>query len=63
MLVVFGHACTTAGGVVKSSKISVEALVTFIKNPTGAMPKLHPDPLDEREVNAVETYVRTLRRP
>ena len=30
----------------------------FVRNPTGAMPKLFPSPLDDAEVIAVATYVR-----
>jgi len=57
------HGAQGENGVAKSSKTTMDALVAFIKNPTGAMPKLHPDPLDDREVSAVATYVRTLQRP
>jgi alcohol dehydrogenase (cytochrome c) len=56
------HGAKGENGVAASSKTTVEALVAFIRNPTGAMPRLHPDPLDDREVLAVATYVRTLQR-
>jgi mono/diheme cytochrome c family protein len=57
------HGAKGENGVAKSSRNSMEALVAFIRNPTGAMPRLHPDPLNDAEVNAVATYVRTLQRP
>jgi alcohol dehydrogenase (cytochrome c) len=55
------HGARGEQGVTKSDKRTLEALVAFIKNPTGAMPKLYPAPLDEAEVTAVATYVRTLQ--
>ncbi len=57
----FCSACHGADGelaVASSDKRTRESLIAFIKNPTGAMPKLYPSPLDEAEVTAVATYVR-----
>jgi mono/diheme cytochrome c family protein len=48
-------------GVAQSKKTTLDALVAFIMNPTGAMPRLHPTPLDDAEVSAVATYVLTLQ--
>lgn len=48
-------------GVVQSRRTTIEALAAFVRNPTGAMPKLYPAPLDDAEVSAVATYVRTLQ--
>ena len=65
---IFGQFCSACHGargeqgVAQSKKTTADALVAFIKNPTGAMPKLHPDPLDEREVQNVAAYVLTLQR-
>ena len=56
------HGARGEQGVAKSDKRTLAALVAFIKNPTGAMPKLHPVPLDEAEVTAVATYVLTLQQ-
>lgn len=64
---IFGQICAACHGargeqgVVQSDKDTLEELVAFIRNPTGAMPKLHPDPLDDREVDNVAAYVLTLR--
>jgi ubiquinol-cytochrome c reductase cytochrome c subunit len=55
------HGARGEQGVAGSDKRTQAALVAFIKNPTGAMPKLYPQPLDEAEVTAVATYVRTLQ--
>jgi alcohol dehydrogenase (cytochrome c) len=55
------HGARGEMGVVQSRKTTLDALVTFIRNPTGAMPKLHPTPLDDDEVTAVATYVLTLQ--
>ena len=54
------HGARGEQGVAGSDKRSLEALVAFIKDPTGAMPKLYPQPLDEAEVTAVATYVRAV---
>lgn len=65
---IFGQFCAACHGakgeqgVVQSDKKTLEALVAFIRNPTGAMPKLHPDPLNDREVTNVATYILTLQR-
>ena len=45
-----------AGGIVTYSVDGTQYL-----NPTGAMPKLHPTPLDDDEVTAVATYALTLQ--
>ena len=55
------HGAKGEQGVASSDKRTVEALAAFIRNPTGAMPRLHPQPLDDAEVSAVATYVRTLQ--
>lgn len=62
------HGAQGEQGVTGSTKRTVDDLVAFIRNPTGAMPKLYPSPLDDAEVNAVATYVRDVlqaapRRP
>jgi alcohol dehydrogenase (cytochrome c) len=56
------HGAKGEQGVVQSGKKTLSALVAFIKNPTGAMPKLHPDPLSDLEVDNVAAYVLTLQR-
>ena len=56
------HGARGEQGVANSDKRTLAALVAFIKNPTGAMPKLHPTPLDEAEVTAVATYVLSLQK-
>jgi mono/diheme cytochrome c family protein len=64
---IFGQFCAACHGakgeqgVAQSSKKTLSALVAFIKNPTGAMPKLHPDPLTDLEVDNVAAYVLTLQ--
>lgn len=52
------HGARGEQGVAASTKRTVEALAAFVRNPTGAMPKLYPNPLDDAEVVAVATYVR-----
>ena len=54
------HGARGEQGVASSNKRTLETLVAFIKSPTGAMPKLHPQPLDDGEVTAVATYVQTV---
>lgn len=55
------HGAEGEQGVQQSKKRTLAALVAFVKNPTGAMPKLYPQPLDDAEVNAVATYALTLQ--
>ncbi|MEQ5842970.1 c-type cytochrome [Paraburkholderia acidicola] len=38
-----------------------DAIATFVRNPTGAMPKLFPAPLSEQDVLDVSKYVAALR--
>lgn len=52
------HGAQGEQGVAASEKRTVEALADFVRNPTGAMPKLYPTPLDDAEVEAVATYVQ-----
>ena len=65
---IFGQFCSACHGakgeqgVVQSKKNTAAALVAFIKDPTGAMPKLHPDPLNDREVENVAAYVMTIKQ-
>jgi ubiquinol-cytochrome c reductase cytochrome c subunit len=64
---IFGQFCAACHGaqgeqgVAQSGKRTQAALVAFIRNPTGAMPKLHPDPLSDREVENVAAYVLTIQ--
>lgn len=62
------HGARGEQGVTASTKRTVEALAAFVRNPTGAMPKLYPTPLDDEEVIAVATYIQEVlqaagRRP
>ncbi len=52
------HGARGEQGVANSRKRTVDALAAFVRNPTGAMPRLYPAPLDDAEVVAVATYVR-----
>ena len=52
------HGAEGEQGVASSRKRTTDAIAAFVKNPTGAMPKLYPTPLDDAEVTAVATYVR-----
>jgi alcohol dehydrogenase (cytochrome c) len=58
------HAEGGAGGPTllgPTSRKTAEAIAAFIRNPKPPMPKLHPAPLDDAEVNQVAQYVRTLQ--
>jgi alcohol dehydrogenase (cytochrome c) len=44
-----------------ASRKTVEAIAEFIRNPNPPMPKLHPAPLDDAEVNIVAQHVRALQ--
>jgi alcohol dehydrogenase (cytochrome c) len=44
-----------------AARKELTAIVDFVKNPNPPMPKLHPSPLDDSEVNAVSEYVRKLQ--
>ena len=44
-----------------ASRKTLEAIAQFIRNPNPPMPKLHPAPLDDAEVNEVAQHVRTLQ--
>lgn len=55
------HGARGEQGVVQSRKTDLEAIAAFVRNPTGAMPKLYPVPLDDNEVVAVATYVLRLQ--
>jgi alcohol dehydrogenase (cytochrome c) len=52
-----------AGGpsLVAGTRRELTAIADFIKNPEPPMPKLHPSPLDDAEVEAVAQHVRTLQ--
>jgi mono/diheme cytochrome c family protein len=52
------HGARGEQGVADAGRRTIEALTEFIKEPTGAMPRLYPQPLDEAEVTAVATYVQ-----
>ena len=52
------HGAQGEMGVTASKKRTIESLAAFIRNPTGAMPRLYPAPLDDAEVTAVATYIR-----
>jgi alcohol dehydrogenase (cytochrome c) len=68
---VFQQMCATChgsqgeGGVganLQTSKRDLAGVIAYIKNPTGAMPKLYPSPLSEADVANVAAYVMTLRK-
>jgi ubiquinol-cytochrome c reductase cytochrome c subunit len=42
------------------SRKTYPATVAWIENPSGAMPKLYPEPLSERDVDDVAAYVQQL---
>jgi mono/diheme cytochrome c family protein len=45
----------------ESARKDTAAVTAFVKNPSGAMPKLFPSVLNENDVSAVAAYVGTLK--
>ena len=50
------HGAKGEQGVVNSSRRTINEIADFVRNPTGQMPKLYPNPLDDAEVVAVATF-------
>ncbi|MGB9428920.1 MAG: PQQ-binding-like beta-propeller repeat protein [Gammaproteobacteria bacterium] len=47
----------------ESLRKDLDQIIALIKNPVAPMPKLYPKPLNEADVQAVATYVETLKKP
>lgn len=59
------HGSHGEGGVganLQLSKRDLAGVTSYIKGPTGSMPKLYPNPLSDADVAAVAAYVMTLRK-
>jgi alcohol dehydrogenase (cytochrome c) len=51
-----------AGANLQTSKRDLAGIISYVKAPTGKMPKLYPAPLSDADVSAVAAYVLTLRK-
>jgi len=59
------HGTRGEGGIganLQTSKRDLASIMTYIKAPTGSMPKLYPSALSDADVAAVAAYVMTLRK-